>query len=324
MKKVTFIFMLVAVAMFWGTSAFAVSGQCSGCHSMHNTDGDGNDLAGGPNETLLLSDCVTCHTDGTAGAPIVNSTTAPGTVGPGGNFYWVGTDETTGHNVAGVDVQDTALLNTPPGGGALGGQLTCAGVTGCHGDRTDAVSDMSAISGAHHGNVLLGTANQPTGGAAAGDSYRFLEGIKGIEDDDYQTETAVDYNKYYGVDGTADAQTISALCASCHSNFHGTANTQSAGAWVRHPTDFDMSGLGGDFAAYSAYRTDIPVASSDMTSATIADPQTAGNAIVNCLSCHYAHGSGQSDMLRFDYTTMLAGGGASTDGCFACHSTKDQ
>lgn len=43
---------------------------------------------------------------------------------------------------------------------------------------------------------------------------------------------------------------------------------------------------------------------------------------VMCLSCHRAHGSPYPDMLRFDYN-MEAGGGTSTDGCFKCHTNKD-
>lgn len=30
----------------------------------------------------------------------------------------------------------------------------------------------------------------------------------------------------------------------------------------------------------------------------------------------------QPDMLRWDYRTIIAGGGASKKGCFVCHSTK--
>jgi len=40
-----------------------------------------------------------------------------------------------------------------------------------------------------------------------------------------------------------------------------------------------------------------------------------------CLSCHVAHGSPYADMLRWDYGTMVAGGGGS-GGCFTCHTQK--
>ncbi|MDY0351461.1 MAG: cytochrome c3 family protein, partial [Desulfobulbaceae bacterium] len=49
-----------------------------------------------------------------------------------------------------------------------------------------------------------------------------------------------------------------------------------------------------------------------------------GADAVMCLSCHYSHAGPYDDMLRWDYTTMVAGGGTtSPSGCFACHTTKD-
>ena len=53
---------------------------------------------------------------------------------------------------------------------------------------------------------------------------------------------------------------------------------------------------------------------------------TTGADMVMCLSCHRPHGSGYDDMLRFDYTRMLAGavGDWAGKGCFHCHTSKDK
>ncbi len=51
-----------------------------------------------------------------------------------------------------------------------------------------------------------------------------------------------------------------------------------------------------------------------------------GTDMVMCLSCHRSHGSGYDDMLRWDYSGMIAGGGTGTltgKGCFYCHTDKD-
>lgn len=44
-----------------------------------------------------------------------------------------------------------------------------------------------------------------------------------------------------------------------------------------------------------------------------------------CLSCHRVHGSEYPDILRWDYSKMIAGdpGDEEGNGCFVCHTTKD-
>ena len=43
--------------------------------------------------------------------------------------------------------------------------------------------------------------------------------------------------------------------------------------------------------------------------------------VIDCISCHRAHGSAENDILRFDYTTQQAGGG-NDYGCLGCHSLQ--
>ncbi|MBW1678120.1 MAG: hypothetical protein JRJ79_16345, partial [Deltaproteobacteria bacterium] len=42
-------------------------------------------------------------------------------------------------------------------------------------------------------------------------------------------------------------------------------------------------------------------------------------ARVTCLSCHRAHGTDNHDILRFDYSTQIAGSTGVTAGCLGCH-----
>ncbi len=147
------------------------------------------------------------------------------TVGPGTNL-----NDSFGHNVAqvaGIGVDGT-LDNDPPGGVALGAQLECAGTLGCHGDRTVA-DPLASLSGAHHSahNVVT---DATLDGSTVGLSFRYLLGVLGREDSDWQfTETTTDHNRYNGLTRTAanasaSIATISGLCAQCHGAYHNSVD----------------------------------------------------------------------------------------------------
>jgi len=225
--------------------------------------------------------------------------------------------------------------------------LTCAGTAGCHGDRTQ-TTNAAAVNGAHHTDDTGGIT-----GTSVGLSFRFLKGILGTEINYATPADAWEYsnnplghNEYYGTDranqGVDDTGTISSLCAQCHGGFHNnigvanftTAGIQGSGAvmttpWVRHPTDYDMNNKGGttEYAAYTVYDTNVPVGHHTLDGTTNDNVAygNAGGAVVLCISCHRAHGSPYADLLRWDYSGMVAGnGGAATGtGCFKCHTTKD-
>ena len=91
--------------------------------------------------------------------------------------------------------------------------------------------------------------------------------------------------------------------------------------WVRHPVDISMP-TSGEYAGYSSYDPDVPVASSDVSDGSLT-VSNAADRIVMCLSCHRAHASPWNAALRWDPSSVVAGGGSSTTGCFACHTTKD-
>jgi len=227
--------------------------------------------------------------------------------------------------------------------------LGCAGVNGCHGYRAiggSAAYFVNGITGAHHRNVG-GKLDNPTEHA---NSYRFLFGVKGYESPDWQENPSVlNHNEYYGrqqpvqlgCSATSCHQppggivkpangTISQFCATCHGNFHTLANGDTEGVgssanspFKRHPTDLSLPSTG-EYAAYTIYRLDAPVARIAVPDAP-SSVVTPGSDAVMCLSCHLAHASNYPDILRWDYNTLTAGNGgaASGTGCFACHSNKD-
>jgi len=377
MKKATNILFLVflGVLLISGT-AYAVSGVCSNCHTMHASQ-DGTLMGDGPNDYLLLYSCINCHSGATGsattpnGAPIVLRTSGvPGGQGPlqtlaGGDFYWVANDtDSKGHNVDVIVGQDLAIGanigNNPPGWDenyaqdALGdtvaagaadwgtNQLTCAGQYGCHGDH-GVVGNDAGIVGSHHGNTG-GTASQANGATTVGASYRFCAGINGLEHSNWEwNATTSAHNEYFGTTyndtggapGGNDLRTISYFCALCHGDFHASGDIGgSTTPWQRHPTDIVLfSGSRGtdEYSNYNqggGYNLQAPVArgavpaSSDST-VVVDSGNTATGAIVMCLSCHRAHGSDQPDILRWDYSTIIAGGGSLNSGCFVCHTTKD-
>ena len=364
--------MVMFLLLFWGAGiSHAISGVCSNCHTMHNSqDGAGEvktytqatgELATGgetPQDMLLKASCIACHT-GTTGAtdtityaPIVLHTSDPDGQGynktlAGGDFYWVadglGNTDSKGHNVAGISSEDVAIGKTPPGfdttatPGVLGdgsmnagvatwsNQLTCAGQYGCHGNHSDTDPD-AAISGAHHGNTDL-TATQASNPTTVGGSYRFLGGINGLENSEWNwNETASIHNEYYGSNGNDDysnKRTISYSCAQCHGDFHSTDGIgRTASPWIRHPTDIALPNKT-EYASYTAYSVEAPVARSTVLTTSNATVTPGTNDIVMCMSCHRAHGSPEPDILRWTYTGMVAGSGTSDTGCFTCHTTKN-
>lgn len=358
--------------------AFAITGQCSNCHTMHNSqngqgevqtysDGSLQTNQATPQPQLLKASCIACHTGTTDqtnsfGAPIVLHITEPSGQGTGytlagGDFYWVakglGETDSKGHNVSGLADADVAIFvnigNNPPGwdpnatsgftfGQVAGGetnwssQLSCDGTYGCHGQHSS-----SGITGAHHGNTGL-TSNQCNVANTVGNSFRFLGGIKGLENGDWNwNETSTTHNEYYGVNDTsnrnqinstyANKDTISFSCAECHGYFHSRIDDTTTGSpWLRHPTDVDLPNSG-EYQYYNpdngnVYSVEAPVARPSVP-AVSSSTVTPGTDIVMCLSCHRAHGSPYADILRWDYTTMIAGSGNSDTGCFTCHTQKN-
>lgn len=278
-------------------SAGKVDGACVNCHTMHNSQGNtamaGATTAGRP--TLLKSDCAGCHASGTGtndangvdlanfGAPQIDDST---NILSGGYFNAI--SDATHHNVSNIDAADVdgVLGDVPPGGTDMGAMLSC--------------EDCHQGTGGHHGT---------SGG------FRLLSGVTGTPATNYGVNLAATA----GVGNRSTASytgTMNTFCASCHTNFHGAAQG-AAGAWVRHPTDINISTSGTGLAAYSTGHASY---------ATLGDVVPVGtggtNDLVLCLSCHVPHGSANDDLLAFNYggSGSYAGDGDAGTGCETCHS----
>jgi predicted CXXCH cytochrome family protein len=288
---------------------------------MHNSQGGAAVNPSGPYETLLVDDCIGCHT--TAGSDPYDGTPYVMLSGAtddnclaGGFFTGSFTNDNNTNNQHDIgSTNDPAGFNvteTPWYTGAANG-LGCAGTNGCHGNQTD-LNDMDAISGGHHNTSS---------------TYRMLyvgaTAVAGVPASDYEEnmiatpDLADPYNVYSA--GVLDPS-ISELCAKCHGDFHNeSGSTDDCGAaspWIRHPTDVDIPGtwdIGDEGNALSAsdYKNN-PVGWDDAVEGT-------GERKATCLSCHRAHGTANDDLLRWAYSTQVAGSGT-LYGCLGCHNLQ--
>ncbi len=367
---IIFCFVLFALStLFFALSLeAAVTGECNNCHTMHNSQGGQpmiylapgeTDIS--PKETLLRGTCLGCH--GRGPANIVDNTPQilhTGTDLAGGNFAYItgaksripATEDfnRVGHNVIdlGATYQDI-VLTSPPGDqhvtGITNTNFTCSGAKGCHGDRAEE-DKLLSLKGAHHTDdtvLKFGTNfNEDSQGGITGLSYRFLKGVKGGEDSDWQASVGcTDHNEYKGETSMGSSNltypvnnTISGLCAECHGYFHGTtpSETGSASPWFRHPTDIILPGeISKEYRSYNEgtgtdnpYSLDVPVARVNIPDAPscFVNPGT-DDAIAMCLSCHRAHASPYFKMMRWDYKGWPACRPTCIDGCNVCHTSKN-
>jgi predicted CXXCH cytochrome family protein len=332
--------------------------SCATCHTMHNSQ-DNISLTADAIEGLLNNSCIGCHTGintnpTTSGTPFVFDPAGPtygatGTSGhdtlAGGNFYWVKfaavDKDRKGHNVLGIAADDALYgvggsEDAPGYGGPLLAQLTCAGANGCHGNG--AGTEIESLMPAHHVTDIT-----PLDGLTVAQSYRFLSGVQGIEDSDWEfTVSADDHNQYKGDtsfdDDGSGTKTITSKCVGCHGYYHGqySGAPGDGGAsidgavltpWVRHPTDIDIAAAeynSTEYDNYTSYEPIAPVASSAVPLVLVNNTvQTVGNGIVTCVTCHRAHGSPYDAMLRWNYKGWPDPTCTDCDGCQFCHSNKN-
>lgn len=160
---------------------------------------------------------------------------------------------------------------------------------------------------------------------AAHASLEGVAGVSGIEDDDWESETVTDHNEYLGSSENQwhwgnfhfCGNTVNGFCTGCHNAIH-VADPDPAGEnpWARHPPGLVIPGSG-EFAAYTTYDPLVPVALPVLTGQDGTDTViTPGTDMVNCLSCHRAHGSPYPKLLRWDINK--------NGGCIRCHTQKSK
>jgi len=317
----------------------AVKGDCSDCHTMHNSqegapvaftrDSYGQKVASTqPFGSLLKTDCLGCHSQpgaetivslGVSVVPIVLNLTEP-TYPPdgsstaclaGGNFHWlVKNGDAYGHNVYGIASEDFRFPPTQaPGGVARTG--ACAN---CHGTLATAQSGCEGCHVAQHhadnGGVVvagqgqgwyrfLGSVMQRTG-----DHQPTAEGVVGIEDPDWEQNPLSDqHNTYQGKAGPytnyLESGAIDQKCVGCHGQFHNETIANST--WIRHPSDVVIPDSA-EYTGFTTYNPLVPVARQNVSSLD-ANFSTInrGSDMVSCISCHRPHGSPYPAMLRWDY-----------------------
>jgi predicted CXXCH cytochrome family protein len=367
-------FILLFIVFVFTSGEARVTGICSNCHTMHNRQ-NGTAMATygatgqpwkgtGPFQLLVRGDCLGCHGMGTANKivtiggseiPQVYHTDPSGDLA-GGNFAYIlgtkgsGASDGKGHNVKDLGESDD-VLDTAPGVISVTGHdmiitdqyLTCAGFIGCHGSRYDDThhtSGITMIKGAHHNNVD-GKCDVDPATATAANSYRFLVGVKGLENtvDKWQNKDKNSHNEYFGATAPLELGcsatvchgstggiyspngSISVFCGTCHGDFHNQSEIGgSSSPFKRHPTDVILPNSD-EYSAYTTYSVEAPVARQPNVPDSISPTVTPGSDVVMCLSCHAAHGTDYPDILRWDRSRMVVAGGGS-GGCFTCHTEK--
>lgn len=322
---------------FFAISTAAITGACSNCHTMHNSQHGGyaaRQTAGlslvpdpTPNAALLKIDCAGCHSASTAGiwqdpttrAPVVFNFGDPTNPLAGGNFKYVVDSDSRGHNVVGITNADGNFLGKNiPGSTTAYFQISCAGNSGCHGDRSSS-TDIGGMKGAHH-SIISGTLD----GSSLGKSYRFLNGVAGAEDANWEYDRVIIHHNEYKGTTTASTDSISYLCSRCHGKFHtwvgGPTEVGTQSPWLRHPTDAILKSSG-EYAAYTSYTLTAPVSRPDPDSIADHTVVRPGTDIVMCLSCHRAHGSPNYKMIRWDYKNASLS--TALSGCNVCHTSKN-
>lgn len=357
--------LLTAILIFvlMAESEAKVTGVCSNCHTMHNSQGgaavvkDAYDTAQDTPVEFLLNrgggsktTCWGCHAQTTALniltlIPQIRHTNATDLAG--GNFGYIATVDNQGHNVIDyTDNPETTLTGAPPGdensNTVTGLTLTCAGANGCHGDRT--VTGVGAsMKGAHHTNdniLKFGASFTLTGqGASTGLSYRFLKGVKGAEETNWLNSSSTVHNEYIGtttggvsedstISSPGAAGAISGLCAECHGNFHGGSvdiGGPTGTPWLRHPTDITLPSSG-EYTSYTAYSVTAPVART-----TIADGTTTPSSTVtpsgntnDIVMCLSCHRAHASANFKMTiWDYKSATLATALTGCNVCHTSKN-
>lgn len=351
---------VVAVPLLPGEAA--VTGVCSNCHTMHNSeqgsvvafvlDSSGQKVMRDTAFNMLLkTDCIGCHSHagsetivvmGETRVPIVFNLTQPSyppdgsssSALAGGNFHWlIQSGDRQGHNVHGISGADPRFAWAPGGVARENECRDChgtlatpqSGCNGCHVPQHHA-DGRGVVAGRDEGWYrFLGSVMQRDGTPIPP-----AEGVTGIEDPNWeQNPLATSHNVYQGKPGPhvnyLESGAISQKCAGCHGRFHN--ETVANAAWIRHPVDRTIPDSG-EFIGYTTYDPLVPVARPNVSPEDQNFSQiNRGSDLVACVSCHRPHGSPYPAMLRWGYRDWPGNdphtGQPAVNGCAVCHTTKD-
>ncbi len=243
-KYACYVLSAIYILMMTTMAHAVMTGQCSNCHTMHNSQG-GAEMTTFTDYTLtspstaqpylLRGTCLGCHakgtpnrieTIGTTDVPQVLHNDPAGDLA-GGNFIYqigggkggAGSDK-KGHNLVDFGVGNMDIPAQAPGGRHpitnMDTLFTCAGSLGCHGIRGGQGRGLEAIKGSHHGNVD----GQLSDADTVANSYRFLYYVIGLENTNtgasskWQNVDATDHNEYYGANKPMDFDPTG--CNICH------------------------------------------------------------------------------------------------------------
>lgn len=277
-EKTVLIGLMIILLCFVGASTVwagipRVGGDdyCNLCHESGGGGGGGKPLR---TEYQGPEGCVNCHSSAVSSTtynlvgggqtvivPVVNYTggsladDAP--ILAGGNFWWVQTDDTKGHNIFTDDLNYTRAPGSAVGCDSIPGMChqnlhetntlgmpglqNRQGCTKCH-MLTDDFDYSDYPEGFHHADdevdlVVGDSVQDPLTSLNFDGFFRFLHGhqsgdnhgVCGIEDDDWQDSSSpTDHNEYLGYSGnknsagnlSAVGHTVTGYCGGCHGNFH--------------------------------------------------------------------------------------------------------
>jgi ferredoxin len=283
---------------------------CSGCHTMHNTNGNGAliDPTGQGYPFLLKYSnatdlCLSCHATSRGAVWGSDPMAPPAERGPGNFAFLLEDNINDGHNgamspIPGWRAGHTVIspsrgtvvdgLNPVAPGGTY--QASALGCTSCHDPH-----------GNEHYRLLYGAGDHVVAG-----NFNFTQAAPVAEGLPFSgTGSAETENNH-----VAYKSGMSGWCSNCHGNFH---NNQDQ---YRHPSGVTMSSViqsiydtyngtvdqnGGTHA--TAYLTYTPFEDPEMTIDWTAGPD--GNSKVSCITCHRAHATSGQNAGRWDFNIPL-------------------
>jgi predicted CXXCH cytochrome family protein len=238
--------------VFYGSGYARVSGPCSNCHTMHNSQ-NGSPVArgdepwhgsGGSNEArpnLLVSSCLGCHSNtgpetivtiGITKIPIVFNTGGyPDEPLAGGNFYWVSTDgtdhenDTKGHNIFPGNPDN--FLTIAPGDPS---RAFC-GSNNCHANLSQPVDGGMPAHIGRQGCTkchMMSDFGEPSGYHHADDSNTVVGSVQDDTDGFYRFLTAHQGGSGGGVSGIEDDNWEATPSATEHNEYLGLSLNKEA------------------------------------------------------------------------------------------------